>query len=112
MNIKPTKRTAALAGIWASVGLTPFDSWLESAKLTSTLTYNLTFLSFSAVFFVLPALFLVIGLDTGAFSRFWILDPVERAKYRVVAERMFVWFISAGITGFFISIAMNNYHIP
>lgn len=111
MNIKPTNRTAALAGVWTSMGMTPFDSWLESAKLTSTLTYNLIWLSFAAVFFFLPGVFLVIGRDTDAFSTFWIVDTKERAKYWVVMKRMFVWFISAGITGLFISIAMDNYHI-
>lgn len=78
MKIEPIDRTAALAGVWTSMGLTPFDRWLESAKFTSVLTYNLAWLSFAAVFFFLPALYLVIGRDTDAFSRFWILDPIEQ----------------------------------
>jgi hypothetical protein len=111
LNIEPTNRTAALAGIWTSLGLTPFEVWLDASKFSSALAYNLTWLSLAAVFFVLPAFFFVIGRDTAGFTRLWILDPMERAKYWCVVRRMLVWFVSAGITGSLISIAMNNIHI-
>jgi hypothetical protein len=111
LNIEPTNRTAALAGIWTSLGLTPFEVWLDASKFSSALAYNLTWLSLAAVFFVLPAFFFVIGRDTAGFTRLWILDPMERAKYWRVVRWMFVWFVSAGITGSLISIAMNNIHI-
>jgi hypothetical protein len=99
MYIEPTNRTAAIAGIWSSMGLVPFDAWIEQAKFGSVLTYNLMWLSGSAVFFFLPVLFFVIGRNTGAFSRAWILDHKERAAYWIVVKRMFVWFVSAGAAG-------------
>ena len=108
MDIEATNRTAAIAGIWSSMGLVPFDAWIEQAKFGSVLTYNLTWLLGSAAFFFLPVFFLVIGRNTGAFGRTWILDPKERAEYWIVVKRMFVWFVSAGVAGGLVAAALNN----
>jgi hypothetical protein len=107
--MKPSNRTAAIAGIWTSIGMMPFDAWLEHAKFTSVLTYNLTILSFAAVFFLLPTVFFVLGANAGRFGPVWVLDPKERAEYWGVVKRMFVGFASAGMTGILISAAMSNF---
>jgi hypothetical protein len=102
-----TNRTAAIAGIWSSVGLVPFDTWVEQAKTGAVLTYNLTWLLVAAVFFFVPIFFFVIGRNTGPFSRTWILDPSGRAEYRIVVKRMLVWFVCAGVTGAVVSAAIS-----
>jgi hypothetical protein len=109
MCIEPTYRTAAIAGMWSSIGLASFEAWIERAQFGSVLTYNLMWLSGAAVFFFLPVLFFVIGRNTGAFGRTWILDPKERAEYWIVVKRMLVWFVSAGVAGGLASAAMNNF---
>jgi hypothetical protein len=106
MDLRPTAGTAALAGIWCSIGLVPFDLWVEQAKFASVLTRNLTSITFFAVFLIAPFFYLVIGRDTGPFSRLWFMNPVERAGYLTVAKRMLVWFVSAAIAGSLISMAI------
>lgn len=108
MRIEPTNRTAAITGIWSSLGLVPFEAWIEQAKFGSVLTYNLTWLSGAGVFFFLPVFFFVVGRNTGAFSRAWILDPKERAEYWIVVKRMLVWFVSAGAAGVLVSAVVSN----
>jgi hypothetical protein len=98
MQITPTSRTAVFAGIWSSTGLTLFEAWVEQAKFGSVTTYNLTWLTGAALFFFLPTFFLVIGQNTGAFSRSWFLDPAKRAEYWIVVKRMIVWVVSAGMS--------------
>lgn len=112
MSIAPTNRTAAITGIWSSMGLVPFDAWSEHARFASVLTHNLAWLSVLAVFFFLPVIYFVIGRHTGAFSRAWFLDPAERAEYLVVVKRMLAWFLGACFAGGLLSIAMNNLSTP
>jgi hypothetical protein len=33
MSIEPTNRSAAIAGIWSSLGLAPFEGWIEYSSL-------------------------------------------------------------------------------
>ena len=101
--ITPTAKTAAIAGIWSSVGLTLFGAWAEQAQFGSVTAYNLAWLSSAALFFFLPAFFLVIGQNTDALRRFWFLDEDERAEYWIVVKRMIVWFVSAGMSSFVVS---------
>jgi len=109
MEFEATNRTAAIAGIWSSTGLLPFEARIKHAKITSGLAYDLMWLAGAAVFFFLAAFFLVIGRNTGAFSRTWIFDPTERAEYWIVVQRMLVWFFSAGASGLLISSAVNYF---
>ena len=112
MNLKPTVGTAALAGVWASIGFVPFDMWMQQVQFTSVLANNLAWTAFGAVFLFLPGVYLVIGRDTGPFSHLWLLDPEQRAEYRTVAKRMVVWFLSAAIAGSLVSMAITvNNHL-
>lgn len=112
MSIEPTNLSAAIAGIWSSLGLVPFEGWIEQAKFGSVLMYNLTWLSGAAVFFFLPVLFFVIGRNTGAFGRSWIIDPKERTKYWLIVKRMLVWFGSAGLAGILVSAVVSHFFAP
>lgn len=97
--IKATNRTAAIAGVWSSVGLVASDPRIEHVKFGAMLTYNLTSLLVAAVFFFIPVFLFVIGFNTEPLSRAWFLDPGERAEYWIGAKRMIVWFVCAGVTG-------------
>jgi hypothetical protein len=99
MQIVASPRTAAVGGAWSALGFVPFDAWLESHRAISTLSHNLAFFAVMAVFLVLPVYLLVIGRGAEPFSRTWFLDKTERARYAIVAKRMSIWFVSAGVTG-------------
>jgi hypothetical protein len=98
MLITPTSKTAAIGGIWSSIGLTLFEALAEQAKFGSGTAYNLAWLTSAELFFFLPIFFLVIGQNTGAFIRSWFFDADERAEYWIVVKRMIVWFVSAGMS--------------
>lgn len=80
---------------------------MQDANADSLLSGNLATLLAFAVFFFVPVLFLVIGRDTGAFSRTWFLDPHESAAYWVVTKRALVWFVSAALAGAIVSLAAS-----
>ncbi len=104
MTIEATNRTAAMAGVWCSIGIVPFEVWSDHTKFTSILAYNFVWLLAFLVFLVVPLIYFVIGRSTGPFGPTWMLDPGERARYRVCAKRMVVWFASAAGAGILISI--------
>jgi hypothetical protein len=99
MKITASPKTAAIAGIWSALGLVPLDPWLEAHRSISVLSHNVVFLVVTAVFFFLPGYFLVIGHGNQPFSQTWFLDSQQRAHYAIIVRRMFVWFVSAGVTG-------------
>ncbi|WP_143012441.1 hypothetical protein [Variovorax sp. EL159] len=99
MQIEASIKTAAVAGAWASFGLVPFEGWMAQHPIDSALAHNLLWLSAALMFFILPAYFFVFGRGSEPFGRTWFIDPAERARYAVIAKRMFAWFISAGIVG-------------
>ena len=99
MPIKASEKSAALAGAWTSSGMVPLEGWLDHQHAMSSLESNLLWLFGAAVFFLIPVYIFVIGLGTGRFSLDWFLNSEERARYWVVARRMFVWFVSAGAVG-------------
>ncbi|MDN4060354.1 hypothetical protein QPK31_19275 [Massilia sp. YIM B02769] len=103
MVITATSKTAALGGIWSSIGLTLFEAWSEQATFGSVSASNLASLTSAALFLFLPVFFLVIGQNTGALSRSWVLDADARAEYWIVVKRMFVWFVSAGMSWLVVS---------
>jgi hypothetical protein len=94
-----SQRTAAVAGAWTVFGLVPFESWIDSHKISSVLSSNFLWLAALAVFLVVPGYFFVVGRGNERFGRTWFLDAEGRAKYGAVGKRMFVWFGSAGAAG-------------
>lgn len=103
MRITPSSKTAAMAGVWTSIGMSVGDAWPGHAQSGSGLAGDLPWFSGATVFFYLPVFFLVIGQHTGVFSRFWLLDPKERAAYGPVTKRMLVWFACAGLSTIVVS---------
>jgi hypothetical protein len=99
MSFEPSHRTAAIAGVWSALGLLPADAWLQHNKTTSVLLDDLLWLLMLAVFFFVPFFYLVLGQNLSPFKRTWFLDSNDRARYAVVAKRMFIWFVGAGVTG-------------
>ncbi|WP_445289531.1 hypothetical protein [Variovorax atrisoli] len=99
VQIEASNKTAAAAGAWTSFGLLPFEDWLAQNHIESVLAYNLLWASAVMVFFILPAYFFVLGRSSEPFSRTWFINPADRARYLVIAKRLFVWFISAGVVG-------------
>src|ERR1035437_1294754 len=99
MKIKATSSTAVIAGVWTVFGLVPFEAWMDHHLAQSAMSNNLLWLLAFVTFLGLPGYFLVIGSDNEAFSRTWFLDTEERARYGVIAKRMFIWFVSAGAFG-------------
>ncbi|WP_140653124.1 hypothetical protein [Rhodanobacter glycinis] len=63
------------------------------------LTTNLISLLVFVVFLIVPGFLFVIGTNTGVYSRFWFLDPKQRAAYWVISKRMFCWFAGAAVFG-------------
>ncbi|MBS0176218.1 MAG: hypothetical protein JSR64_19475 [Nitrospira sp.] len=108
MPIEASQKSAALAGAWASFGLVPTESWLDLHKNTMPVaSSNVLWLIAALVFFLVPGYMFVIGSSSAPFSRLWFLEPEERARYAVVAKRMFVWFVSAGATGVLWSLVLG-----
>jgi hypothetical protein len=97
MHIEATPRSAAVAGAWAAFGLVPFERWMDHHNVSSVLEGNLLWLAAAALFFLVPIYFLVIGSGAEPFGRTWFLAPDERARYGVIAKRMLIWFLSAGV---------------
>jgi hypothetical protein len=94
----PSNKTAIIAGAWSVLGLVPFEHWIDHEHF-SVIKHNVIWLCAAAVFFFIPALYLVIGRNNEPFSRMWFLDPVQRARYWVISKRMMAWFLSAGVIG-------------
>lgn len=96
MNSKPNNRTAALAGLWTSLGVLPFVAWSDKDAFSSGLV---AWLVVAAIFIFLPAIYFVIGRDARRFGRNWINDPVERANYFALVTRILVWVATAVVSG-------------
>ncbi|MEO6918594.1 MAG: hypothetical protein ABI171_06140 [Collimonas sp.] len=97
MELVPTQKTAALAGIWAAFGFVPVEHWMDQSHM-STLHHNVLMLFMMLAFLFVPALYLVIGRDN-RFSRTWLMDPEERARYWIVCKRMLCWLLGAALFG-------------
>ena len=108
MTNTPSNRTAALAGLWTSLGVLPFAAWSGSGAFSSGLAENAAWLAVAAIFIFLPAVYFVVGRDAGAFSRNWIDNPAERAKYMALLARMAVWIATAGVAGSLLLLAQKN----
>ena len=100
MQIVPSQRTAAYAGAWSALGAIPWDQWMSHQKGNhDVLTTNAITLVVFAVFLVVPGFLFVIGTNNGVYSRFWFLDPKQRAAYWVISKRMFCWLGGAAVFG-------------
>jgi len=77
-------------------------------RFDSALPYNLLALVAGVIFLFVPGFFFVIGLNTGAFSRWWFTDPAERARYAIVVRHMFIWFVSAGVVNVLFASAIES----
>lgn len=99
MDYEPSCRSASVAGVWFALGIVPFELWIDHHQSASGLINNLLWLIASVVFLVAPSYFLVIGQNTGPFSRTWFLDSEQRAEYAAIVRRMFCWFLAAAIFG-------------
>jgi hypothetical protein len=99
MDIVASPKSAAIAGAWSAFGFVSYEALLGHHKFRYVLTYNVASLAEFVVFLVLPMYFLVIGRDSGPFSRSWFLDAEQRARYGVIVRRVFVWFLSAAAVG-------------
>lgn len=107
MSIKPSNRTAALAGVWCAIGFIPYNAWEEHNKLASVTTHNLAFPIFAIVFFMVPFYFLVLGHGSKGFDTTWFLQREERSRYLVVIKRMLSWFFAAGAVMAFSSLLFS-----
>jgi len=96
MDIKPSLKTAAIAGAWLAFGAVPFERWMDKQQGLSALQGNLLFLAFALLFLLLPFYFLVLRRQA-PFARDWMFDPEERARYAVVAKRMVAWFLAGAV---------------
>jgi hypothetical protein len=105
VTIEPSYRTAAIAGAWAAFGIVPYDAWDKTHPTTDSLLRSL--LLVAAFFFFVPFYYLVVGSNSVFFRRTWFLDPQERARYGIVARRMFVWFVGAVVTGIEWSLSLS-----
>lgn len=103
MDIKPSNKTAALAGVWTSLGLVPLHGWVYQAGLVSTMAWLAVF----TVFLFLPFIYLVMGRKRHKFSQNWIGNPEERAEYMVIVKRVGAWLGAAAVTGGVIYAAMR-----
>ena len=72
--------------------------WMDKHGPSSTLASNTLWLLAAAVFLFIPVYFLVFGRHE-PFQPNWFMNKEERARYGVIAKRMFVWFVSAGAVG-------------
>lgn len=72
---------------------------MERHAVISPLEQNALWLLAMVVLLFAPGYYLVLGQDTEPFERSWFLDSAERARYGVIARRMLVWFLSAGVVG-------------
>jgi hypothetical protein len=95
MNSKPTNKTAAIAGIFTSLGVLPFVPWSGVAAYSPGL---MTWLIVAAVFVFLPTIYFVIGKDGRKFGRNWISDPLERARYFALVTRVIIWAATAAVS--------------
>ncbi|MGE5865212.1 MAG: hypothetical protein ACM32J_08935 [Rhizobacter sp.] len=97
MNIEPSFKTAALAGVWAASWGILLDEWPDGLH-PSTTHADLLNLTFFVLGFALPMYFLVMGRHQ-PFERGWWRHASERARHNAMAKRMLVWLLSAGVVG-------------
>lgn len=98
MPIVPTHKTAMLAGAWTSLGVVPFEAWMNHRHMT-VLENNVISLGVMLIFLFLPFLYLVLGRDNDPFTRTWFMDPEQRARYWVISKRMMSWMLGAIMFG-------------
>lgn len=108
MKNQPSNRTAALAGVWTGLGVLPYAIWSGKGAFASGLAENALWLGVAAIFIFLPAVYFVVGRDGASFSRNWVNNPVERAKYLALLTRMAIWIASAGVVGGLLLAAQKN----
>lgn len=108
MKNKPSNRTAALAGLWTSLGVLPFAAWSGNDAFASGLVENIAWLVVAAAFIIIPAVYFVVGREARAFGRNWMEDPVERAKYMAMLARMGIWIVTAASAGSLLLLAQKN----
>lgn len=96
MNIEPSQKTAAAAGVWAAIGGMSFEYWMATQTSMTQLTTNPLWGGFMLLFIMLPLYFLVLGRQA-PFGRDWIKDPAERARYAVGVKRVLIWVLSGGV---------------
>jgi hypothetical protein len=101
MRIKPSNRTATIAGAWSGIGFFSFAAWSHAHPMTFAVQSIVLYLVLLPIFLFLPFMYFVNDRDAVPFKRNWFRDPVERARYASGAKRMFVWFISCVTTGLF-----------
>ncbi|NML60798.1 hypothetical protein HHL21_06805 [Massilia sp. RP-1-19] len=108
MKTEPSNRTAALAGLWTSLGVLPFAAWSGTGAFSSGLVENVAWLAVAAVFIIMPAVYFVVGREARAFGRNWVDDPAERAKYMAMLARMGIWIVTAAAAGSLLLLAQKN----
>lgn len=108
MNNQPSNRSAALAGIWTGLGVLLFAAWSGEGAFSSGLAENAAWLGVAAVFIFLPAVYFVVGRDGARFSRDWVNNPAERAKYMALMTRVATWIVTAGVVGGLLLAAQKN----
>ena len=107
MRIEPSHRTAAIAGAWAAFGLVPYDAWDKAHVTNHHFLRSLLLLLVATVFFIVPFIYVVLGRGPTPYSHTWFLDPQQRARFGVVARRMFSWFVGAAVTGLIWSLVLS-----
>ena len=93
-NVRPTPSTAALSGAITAVGMEAIEP-LQSLG-TTLLWKNTAFLICAAIFFVIPAVFLVFGREQTGLRRL-----LEQGYLKAEGPRMlrgFCWFTGGGLT--------------
>ena len=105
MISKPNTRTAALAGLWTSLAAFPLVVWAADDPIWSGL---MAWLVAAAIFIFVPAIYFVVGSDARRFSRDWVNDPAERARYFALVKRVLVWAATAVVAAALILFVNNR----
>ncbi len=96
MTLVPTFATAALAGVWTSLGMIPFELWLRSNAPESDSMRFLIWILAALVFLAMPGYLLVVGREK-PFRKDWLQHPAERARYLAILQRIGIWLVCAAI---------------
>ena len=101
MAPSPSLASASFAGVWAALGLVPFDMWMDRHGPMNVFGEGLLWGLAVLIFFLIPGKYFVLGQDHQPFDRTWFADPDERLRYGVLVKRMLAWFFAAAVFGVF-----------
>src|SRR4051812_28262546 len=95
MNFVPSYKTAVIAGLITSVGMTAYS--FISVRLGIEDKNGVLWFLAAAAFFLLPIYFLVLGHNSRPFGTMWFKDTGQRTRQWSLFKRLIAWFVSAGL---------------